>query len=120
MVDLVISQQLGKWQRTQGFIKKMSAALSLALFLMKLSVFVVLCHVFSIPFCSARGAYSKFVFMGVAGWLIQPRTREGERQTLKREKKTERDRNRDRERQRRAVTSDAVCPHLISACFQPS
>lgn len=76
----------------------MTAAVSLALFLMKLSVFVVLCHVFSIPFCSARGAYSKFVFMVVVGWLIQPKTGERERQTLKREKKTEQDRKRDKER----------------------
>lgn len=86
---------------------------------MKLSVFVVLCHVLSIPFCSVHTAYSKFVFMGVVGWLIEPKNPR-ERQTLKREKETEQDRKRDKERQRRAVTSDAVCPHLISACFQPS
>lgn len=99
----------------------MSAALSLAPFLMKLSVFVVLCHVFSIPFCAAREAYSKFVFMGVVGWLIQPKKKREREADIKRErKKTERDRKKDKERQRRAVTSDAVCPHLISACFPPS
>lgn len=100
--------------------KKYSAALSLAPFLIKLCVFVVLCHVFSIPFCCAHEACSEFVFMGVAGWLIQSKTRERVRQTLKAENKKERDGKRDKERQRRAVTSDAVCPHLISACFQPS
>lgn len=68
MVNRVILQQLGKWQRTRGFMKKkMCAALHLALFLMKLSIFVVLCHVFSIPLCSAHTAYSKFVFTGVCG-----------------------------------------------------
>lgn len=68
MVNQVILQQLGKWQRTRGFMKKkMCAALHLALFLMKLSIFVVLCHVFSIPLCSAHTAYSKFVFTGVCG-----------------------------------------------------
>lgn len=48
-------------------MKKKCAALHLALFLMKLSIFVVLCHVFSIPLCSAHTAYSKFVFTGVCG-----------------------------------------------------
>lgn len=33
--------------------------------------------------------------------------------------RTER-RKRDKERQRRTITSDAVCPHLISGCFQCS
>lgn len=107
----------------------MSEALSLALFLMKLPVFVVLCHVLSFTFaCARRKAYSKFVFMGVVGWLIEPEKKKKEKKekqresggTLKRKTKTEQDRTRGKERQRRAVTSDAVCPHLISACFQPS
>lgn len=52
------------------------------------------------------------------GWLSQKNPRE--RQTLKRGRRNWADRKRDKERQRRAVTSDAVCPHLISSCFQPS
>lgn len=54
-------------KNTRLYEKKMCAALHLALFLMKLSIFVVLCHVFSIPLCSAHTAYSKFVFTGVCG-----------------------------------------------------
>lgn len=94
------------------------------MFLMKRSVFVVRCHVFSIQ------AYSKFVFMVVAGRFDSAkkkkktgdREKEREREAdIKEGEKRAREREkRDKERQRRAVTSDAVCPHLISACFQPS
>lgn len=76
------------------FHKKLSAALRLALFLMKVSVFVVLGHVFSIPFCSAHEAYSKFVFMVVVGWLIQPKTGERERERKADIKEREEDRAR--------------------------
>ncbi len=73
-------------------------------------------------------AYSeKFVFYGCFGSVDsakkpeREREREREGQKLNREKRQRKiERGTKRERQRRAVTSDAVCPHLISACFQSS
>lgn len=121
MGNLVISQQLGKWQRTQGFIKKNVCRTKLG------SVSdetVCLCCAMPcvqhpILLC-ARGLQQICVYGCCAVVDSAKNPRERGRQTLKGEKETKRDRKRDKERQRRAVTSDAVCPHLISACFQPS
>lgn len=75
----------------------MSAALSLAVFLMKLSVFVVRCHVFGIPFssvCAKAYSYIFFCFFvyGFCPVVDSAKNPERERERLKRERKTEQDR----------------------------
>lgn len=121
MVNLVISQQLGNTRvhkRTVcgaelGCVSDETVCLCCAL-----------------P-CVQHPGLQQICVYGCCGavWFCQKkkkkqeieRKRERERQTLKEGEKRAREREkRDKERQRRAVTSDAVCPHLISACFQPS
>lgn len=121
MVNQVILQQLGKWQRTRGFMKK-KCVLHYTWLCFWWNCLSLLCY----AMCSASHSVlhtrptANLCLRVFVGWMIQPKNWARERHTLKMKKKTEQDRKRDKERQRRAVTSDAVCPHLISACFQPS
>lgn len=81
----------------------MSAALSLAVFLMKLSVFVVRCHVFGIPFssvCAKAYSYIFFCFFvyGFCAVVDSAKNPEREREIKEREK--------DRARQKRGTKRD--------------
>lgn len=126
MVNLVITQRLGKWQRAQGFLKKKkkNRLLHCAWLRFWWNCLSLLCY----AMCSAahsvaraHEAYSKFVFMGVVGWLIRPKN-QSERQTLKREReKTERDRKRDKERDRGGQLPQMQFAHIsLVPAFSPA